>query len=230
MNITINLDLEAAIQKAVSMERLAPLIDKSLTEAIASAIGSATGYSSEFRKAVEKQLAQALPHGLEIGEIAKFQQVVNQVITDSVQRTNEKTIATALAKVAQLSLTEVPTKVKMSEILKFYRDSLHIEDDEGFFALYEPGEFSLGYLYLSDENHQRKQFSKYSAKVRIGFDKNDGSVFSLALDGKHITPASTPNICGRFEDVALAMYVGRTSLVVDLDADGVEEAALGNSD
>lgn len=231
MNITINLDLEAAIQKAVSMERLAPIIERSLTSALEDAIGAATGYNSEFRKAAQKQLAEAMPHGLEIGEVAKFQQVVNKILTDTAMRSNQKTIATALEKVAKLSMTEAPAKIKMSELIKLYRSSLHTEENVPFYACYEPGEYSFGHLYLSDNARLRSTFSsKYSAKVRIGFDKSDGSVYSLALDGKHITPACTPNIVGRFDDIAFAMYVGRTTIEVDLDADAVEELAAGSGD
>lgn len=59
MQLQINLDLQSIITKAVSAERIQPIVDKAISEAITSAIRDATDYSSEFRKLLKEQLAQA---------------------------------------------------------------------------------------------------------------------------------------------------------------------------
>jgi len=50
MNISINIDLDAVLAKAISEDKLAAIIEKNLTEAVTSAIVDATSYRSEFRK------------------------------------------------------------------------------------------------------------------------------------------------------------------------------------
>jgi hypothetical protein len=52
----------------------------------------------------------------------------------------------------------------------------------------------------------------------------------VALDGNQITPASRPNVVGYFDDLMLAMYVGRTGIIADLDADQVKDYAAGSMD
>lgn len=228
MNINITLDIESAIQSAVSAEKLTPIINKAINEAIVTAINNATNYGSDFRKAVEAQLKEALPHGLNIGEVAKFQQVLNLALTNSVHLANQNAVTIALQKAAEVSVIDVPAKITMSQVLNAYRDSLNLEGRKEFYAHYEIS-YGFAHLYLSDERHLQRRLSQYEALVRIGFDK-DGSVYSLALDGKQITPASRPNVVGYFDDLMLAMYVGRTGIIADLDADQVKDYAAGHMD
>lgn len=71
MELKVNIDLEAVVAQAVAPEKLQPILDKHITDAIASAIKDATGYRSKFREAVEAQLTEAMPHGLKIDDVAK---------------------------------------------------------------------------------------------------------------------------------------------------------------
>ena len=60
--------------------------------------------------------------------------------------------------------------------------------------------------------------------MRLSITKN-GEVYSLKLDGRDITPKSIPDAVGRFDGLLLALYVGRSSIELDMDADEVESAA-----
>lgn len=73
MEIKIDLDLPAIIANAVSAERIQPIVDKAIADAIKSAITDATGYRSAFSEALKAQLAEVLPHGLGLDDVAKFQ-------------------------------------------------------------------------------------------------------------------------------------------------------------
>ena len=229
MDITLSLNIEESIAKAIAPEKLAPILDRHITDAISSAIKSATDYSSPFRKALEKQLADALPQGLGIDHLAKFQQVLNQTITNAVRESNTSAISVALEKAAKLSAIDAPARVKMSEIIKLYRGQLHIEDHESFYALFEPSDFGGGHLFLDEELSGHRRLGRYGSKDRLAFTK-EGQVYSLALDEKHITPACRPMPISKFDELALALYVGRTSIDVDLTPDQVEEAAMGQGD
>jgi hypothetical protein len=66
MEIKIDLDLPSIIAQAVSAERIQPLVNKAIAEAVGAAIRDATDYSSPFRKALETQLKDAMPTGWQL--------------------------------------------------------------------------------------------------------------------------------------------------------------------
>lgn len=221
MEIKIELDLSAIIAASVSAERIQPIVDKAISEAIKDAIGDATGYRSEFRKELKKQLTEAMPHGLSIDDCAKFQQVLNQAITAAVHGENAKTIQAAMRTAAMGVIPETPARIKLSELMEDARNGFHKEEHDAFYACLEMSEYGGGWLYLDEHEDCR---NKYAASMRIAFN-SEGDVYSLTLDGRHITPKSLPNAVGHFDGLLLSMYVGRTSLEVDWDSDDVENAA-----
>lgn len=231
MELKINIDLEAALGEALSAEKLGPILDKHLKEAVTSAISDATGYRSEFRKKLTEQVAAALPHGLNLDDVAKFQQVLNQTLLEVVRCANQDAVTVALEKAVKQVMPDVPPVVKMSDLVKEAREGFHKERTDAFFAYFEPSEYGGGWLYL-DENEKPgdsygrsdRDSQKYRARYRLAFNK-EGSVYALHLDGKDVTPSSRPDIIGSFDAMLMAMYVGRSSLEVDIDADDVESAA-----
>lgn len=239
MNITITLDLPGIIAQACAAERLQPLIDKAISEALKSAIDDATGYRSEFRKAMAAQLAEALPHGLGADDVAKFQQVLNLAVTRHVHDANAATVQTALDKMMRDVMPDVPAVVKLSGFMKEAREGLHKEQHEAFYAYWEPSPYGGGHLYLDDDERpgcggygsqtRDRKDMKYSADYRIAVNK-DGEVYALRLDGKDVTPKSRPDVIGSFEATLMAMYVGRTRLEIDCDDDDVRSAAEAQYD
>lgn len=226
MEIKLNLDLTEIIASAVSAERIQPIVDKAITEAIKDAIQDATGYRSKFREALKTQLADAMPHGLDIDECAKFQQMANAAVTDAVHGANAQTIQTALRAAFNSVVPDVPARIKLSELLEEARSGFHKDNHEAFYAHLEMSDYGGGWLYLdSDEDCK----GKYSASMRISFTK-EGDVYSLKLDDEDITPKSAPNAVGHFDGLLLSMYVGRTSLEIDMDEIDVESAAQSKED
>lgn len=234
MNISITLDLPGIVAQACAAERLQPLIDKAIGDALKSAIDEATGYRSEFRKAMAAQLTQALPHGLGVEDVAKFQHVLNDAINRHVHGANADTVAAALEKVMKDALPDVPPVVKLSELIQIARHGFHKEQHDAFYAYWEPSTYGGGgWLYL-DSNERPKQGygstscsredMKYSAEHRFWVNQ-DGEAYALRLDGKDVTPASRPDVIGEFDATLMAMYVGRTRLEVDIDDDDVRCAA-----
>lgn len=233
MNINIELDLAGIITQACAAERIQPLIDKAIAEALKSAIDDATGYRSEFRKALAAQLATALPHGLGVDDVAKFQQVLNATLTKHVQDANAETVDTAVNKMLRDVLPDVPASVKLSDFMKSARSGFHKEEHEAFYAYWEPSTYGGGRLYLDSQELPGQGYGsrtrdredvKYSANCRLAVNK-EGEVYSLRLDGKDILPNSRPNVIREFEATLMAMYVGRTRLDVDIDDDDVRAAA-----
>lgn len=233
MDITITLDLPGIIAQALAAERLQPLIDKAISEALKSAIGDATGYNSEFRKTMAAQLAESLPHGLGVDDVAKFQHVLNAAITKHVQDANTTTVDTAVNKMLRDVLPDVPASVKLSDFMKIARSGFHKEEHEAFYAYWEPCTYGGGWLYMdSDElpgqgygtRTRDREDVKYSARHRFAVNK-EGEVYSLHMEGKDVLPNSYPNVIGEFKATLMAMYVGRTKLDVDIDDDDVREAA-----
>lgn len=60
MEIKIDLDFPSIIAHAVSAERIQPLVNKAIAEAVGAAIRDATDYSSPFRKALETRVCRIL--------------------------------------------------------------------------------------------------------------------------------------------------------------------------
>lgn len=229
MEIKIELDLPGIIAKACAAERLQPLVDKAVADALKSAIDDATGYRSEFRKALGAQLSEALPHGLGVDDVAKFQQVLNAAVVKHVHGANGATVETAFDKLLRDVLPDVPPVVKLSEFMKTVRDGFHKEQHEAFYAYWEPSDYGGGWLFLDSDEHPKQGYGstrrdrddvKYSAKHRLAVNK-EGEVYALRLDDKDVTPASRPDAIGQFHATLMAMYVGRTKLEIDWDDDDV---------
>lgn len=240
MKLEINLDLEAALASALAPEKLAPILDKHIAEAVTSAVRDATGYNSAFSKALKEQLAEAMPHGLKLDDVAKFQQVLNHSLAGLVGGMNADAVNTALRKVAAEALPEVPAVVKLSELLKEAREGFHKEEHEAFYALWEPDRHggTGGWLYLHSDrspgttiysSSRSRESSKYDARYQLAVSSS-GDVYALQLDGRQVTPAARPDVIGHFDSILMSMYVGRTRLEVDMDADEVESAAAEQYD
>lgn len=234
MSITINLDLNAIIQKACSAERLQPLLDEAVSESLKCAIEEATGYRSDFRKTLEEQLKKLLPHGLGSDDVVKFQQVLNAAVAKHVNDANATTVQTAFDKIICDAMPDVPDVIKLSELLNEARHGFHKADADSFYAYLEESRYGGHWLYM-DENPEPggsgyqtitrdRAAMQNSAKYRIGINEN-GEVFSMRFDGKDLTPKSRPDVIGKFAAVLMSMYVGRTKLNVDIDDDDVECAA-----
>ena len=229
MELKVNIDLEAVVAQAVAPEKLQPILDKHITDAIASAIQAATGYRSKFREAVEAQLTEAMPHGLRLDDVAKFQHVLNAALQSAVHSQNSDAVNAALAEAALAALPDVPTAVKMSELIEAAREALlHSDSRRAFYAHFEVSSSGGGWLYLDENETPGKGYGigggKYSATYSVAFQA-DGSVYALKLRDKQITPASRPDVITRFDATLMSMYVGRTRLEVDMDPDDVESAA-----
>lgn len=226
MNVNISLDLQAIISAAVSAERIQPIVDKAISEAIKSAIQEATGYRSEFSNALKTQLSAALPSGLGIDDAARFQLVMNQAVTEAVRGENAAIIQAAMKTAIKEVMPDVPARIKLSEFIELARGGLHKEDHEGFYALLELSDYGSGWLYLDGDEDCRE---KYRAENRISFSK-DGSVYALKLNSLELTPKTLPTAVCSFNGLLLSMYVGRTSIELDMSADDVEYAASSRED
>lgn len=223
MKIEIDLELPGIISKAVNAERLQPIIDKAVDEALKSSISEATGYRSEFRKGLEAQLVAAMPHGLRLDDVAKFQHLANAAFTDLVSRFNQQAVTAMLQQSRAIPLPDVPEVVKLSELLDQARNGLHVYyDDLGFYAHLRESTHSPGTHYLALDRDTST--SEYRAAYQLSISP-EGEVYSLKLDGKQITPSFLPDVIGTFDAMLLSMYVGRSRLEIDVKEYDIELAA-----
>jgi len=227
MKLEINLNIEDAINNALAPEKLNPLLDKAVNDALKSAIEDATGYRSEFRKAMEVQLKEAMPHGMGVADVAKFQHVLNAAMTKLVDAANNETVKAAMEKAVKSVMPDVPARVKMSDLIKAARDGFHKEDHEAFYANYKESEYGGGGWLSLDGNEDCR--SEYSAETLLSITK-EGEVYSLKFNGKQVTPSSMPDAIGHMDGLLLSMYVGRTTIDIDIDADDIESLARDQSD
>lgn len=236
MQLTINLNIEDAISKAINPEVMGPVVEKAVFGAVKSAIEDATNYNSEFRKTLQKQLAATLPHGLDLNDLAKFQHILNQTLTAVVNGANNDTVTAAITYAVKAVLPEVQPVIKVTELLEMAREEFLIDPHEEFYAFYEESEYGGGYLFLDSDpkpGHSRyspgngsRESCKYSAKYRIAFNK-EGEAYSMKLADQDLLPSKLPHVISRFDTLMLAMYVGRTRIEVDAD-DGDCESMSGH--
>lgn len=232
MDLAIKIDIEAAISAALAPEKLAPILDKHINEAITSAVRDATGYSSEFRNGLKEQMVQALPHGLAIDDVVKFQHVLNVSLRNVMVAANEESVAAALRACVQEVMPDVPTELKVSQLLDEARTGFHKEKHDAFYALWDQSEYGGGTLYLDSEEMPsrgygtsgRRESVKYNAQISIAVNK-EGEAYCMKLRGENVTPASRPTVITRLDSILMAMYVGRTKLIVDMDENDVENAS-----
>lgn len=227
MKLSIDIDLEQAIGQALTPEKLGPILNKHLTDAVTSAISDATGYSSDFRKQVAAQLKSMLPHGLHDAELVKFQHVLNQAVTDVVRCANRDAVTTALQQAVEQVMPDVPPVVKASELIEAARAHFAKGAHESIYAHYQPSEYSPGGWLALDADARCS--SVWRARYCVAIH-DEGRVYSLRLDGEPINPTSRPDIIGRFHSMLMAMYVGRSALDMDMTEDDIEEAAVGEYD
>lgn len=223
MQFNFDLDIAGIVAAATAPERMQPMLDKAITEALKDALNEATGYRSPFRKQLTDQLTEALPHGLNIQGVAKFQHLLNASLSAALEGANAEIMKSAMTKVVGSVLPKVPARIKLSELLEAARDGFHKDKQEAFYAHFEMSEYSDGggWLYLDRDELKRE---KYSADMRLAF-LADGTCYALKLDRIDITPCSMPDPIGYFEGLLLSMYVGRTTVDLDIDADEVKSAA-----
>lgn len=234
MDFNLSLDLQAILTEAVTPEKMQPLLNKAISDAVRSAIDDATGYSSDFLKVLKEQLREAMPHGLGVDEVAKFQHVLNSQLAILVQEANQETIATALRKAVGTAMPDVPTKIKLSELIGRAREGFHKDPHEDFFARMVESEYDSFYLYLdSDPSPGSSRYNDSdqtrAARYRISMNK-EGEAYSLKLDGTLIKPTAMPQVISRFDGLMMALYTGRTTVEFDIDADDVEYAAKADQD
>lgn len=224
MQFNFEIDLQAIVNKTMAPENIAPVLEAAIAKAFKSAVDDATGYRSEFSEKLKAQLKDALPSGLGIDDVAKFQHVLNAEATKAVQGMNAETVRAAMAEVVSKVMPDVPQRVKLSELLTMARDGFHKEKHEAFYAHYDPSPYGHGYLAL-DSNEDCS--SPYSANFRLQFNE-EGEVYALKFDGVDMTPTKTPTVITEIESVMMCLYTGRTTLEIDIDEDDVRDAAQGS--
>jgi len=228
MEFKFELDMHGIVAEATSPERVKPLIDKIITDALKRALEEATGWKSPFAEQLKTQLSESLPHGLRVHDVAKFQQMLNMAVSDAVAGVNGDALKVAMQRVTKSLLPEVPTRIKLSELLKEARSGFHKDQHEAFYAHYEESEYSSGGGWLYLDGNERTDRT-YSAAMRLAFN-GDGVVYALKLDGRDITPRSTPDAVGDFDGLLLSLYTGRTSLDIDINNYEVESLAASQED
>lgn len=233
MQFTFDIDLQGIVDKTMSPENIAPILEAAITKAFKAAVDSATGYRSEFSTKLEAQLKEALPHGLHLSDVAKFQNVLNEAVTNAVHGANAETVKAAMQKVAANALPDLPARLKLSELMEMARDGFHKEAHEAFFAELELSDYGFAYLYLDSSERPSRSNSFRSdhqaANFKLSISK-DGDVFAMRYDGMEMTPSKLPTVIGKFEGVLLSLYTGRTTIEVDMDEHAVKSAAEAQYD
>jgi hypothetical protein len=229
------IDLEGALASALSPEKLSPVLEKHVLEAVNDSLRDATGYGSDFRKALKAQLNELMPHGLALDEVAKFQHLLNAALTRCVMSANTKTIDVAMAALEKEVLPDLPAIIKVTDLMKEARKAFRKEWNEAFYAYFDPPEFKSlgGCLYLDDDEEPGvnrfssgyrsgsfdRRNARHQADFRISMD-DEGRVYAMKYEGQMLRPSSLPHVQGRFDSILMALYTGRCRVDMEKLDDG----------
>lgn len=223
MELTLNIDIEAAIQAALSPEKIGPAVDKAVSGCVNSAVREVFGYGGAVYRQLEEQFAGLIPHGLNEGDAARFQVVLQNTIRETVVGTNAEAVRLAITQSVNEIIGTEDKALKLSDLLRFYKESLH-DDAAEFHAQLEENAYGGYHLSLNGAPLKGYQ-SKYSCETRLAITE-DGRVYSLFHKNEHFTPATFPHAAiNEFDVATLSLYVGRRHLVIDMSADEVEDFA-----
>lgn len=210
MEININIDLETALQNAITAavqpDKLQALIQGKVEDAVKNALNEATGYRSPFQKAVTDAITAAMP--ADIDHLGRLSDAVLKILQAQVEKAQNEFITQAMAeKIAQL-IPSARREVKLSDLIRemaegartFVRDiECKIEDAT-----------TDGYWYLEFGNSR----ARFNA---------DGKCYDLSLDGYDCKKTAFIGSAYGEQKVLLGLYTQQTTVIRDINQDDVED-------
>lgn len=221
MELTINVDIEQAIQAALSPEKIGPAVQKAVDGCVNDALREVFGYGGDVRKALIEQFAALLPHGLSNADASRFQLVLQNTLHDTVLGEQSAALKLAVENSIKGLLQTPAPELKVSELLALYQNDLY-SDEKSFWAEVEESDYAT---YIALDRTRPSSGGRHAARTQLTIGR-DGRVYSVAHAGHAFTPNALPKcVISQLDSAILAMYVGRTKLVMDLTPMQIEDFA-----
>ena len=224
MQVTLNIEatIAAALESALSPDRLRETIEKKVSEVADRAIADAFSSYGEFGKTVKTAIAELLPHSVNIDGAASFQHIISRVISDRIAAVNDERMRQALDPMLRDLLVAAPATIKLSELVdqaleqwKSWHDYSSDFGQQPTIIVEREASSITGSLHHRIYMDWREGKSKYSCGVSMALHGEPGEVYSLEFDKK---PAGEKLFVGplySFERTLFHLYTGKTKIVVD---------------
>lgn len=246
MNIDISQIIKEKLAAMESDGSVKQLIEDNVENAVQEAIKSALG-GYKMRQELEKVLVEQLPEivkdiGLD-GYNAFVAETVKKLAIAGIKESARTTINERVEEI----LLKKRQDIKLSEILKMWRDDMndndeeekrdHNEENDGFTCRVDQTRSSSEYFkyfkLLFDEEGDKEGTDpdEYAIIVKIqcwtgtgsGYDRTmQGSYFSgeiqeIYIDGNRVSKQFVNRTPSRFEALLMNLYLNKTKIIMDLD-------------
>jgi len=246
MNIDISQIIKEKLAAMESDGSVKQLIEDNVENAVQEAIKSALG-GYKMRQELEKVLVEQLPEivkdiGLD-GYNAFVAETVKKLAIAGIKESARTTINERVEEI----LLKKRQDIKLSEILKMWRDDMNDDDEEekrdrneendGFTCRVDQTRSSSEYfkyfklLFDEEGDKEGSDPDEYAIIVKIqcwtgtgsGYDRTtQGSYFSgeiqeIYIDGNRVSKQFVNRTPSRFEALLMNLYLNKTKIIMDLD-------------
>ena len=205
MDIKISIDLETALQNAITAavqpDKLQDLIQGRVEEAVKAAVNEATGYNSPFRKTVLNAITSAMPS--DIDKLGRMSDVVLKILSAQVEKAQNEFVTQAMAESIAELIPSARREVKLSDLVREMITSDSTFGNNFTFEMKESGSCA-GYWSLD------------FGPARAGFT-DEGKCFSLMFDGYDCNKRVFIGTAFGSQKVLLGLYTQQTVVIRDVD-------------
>lgn len=185
MQIDINIEqiVAESVAAALAPEKIQPIIQKNLDEAVKDAITEQFSWRSPFREMLKEKLAGVMP--TDIDDLARYGDLVVKSVKGMLAESQQQAIRQTIEEKLASMLKPLPSSMKLSELIakltEHFADSYEREGSlSPTFHAEEPDATNGYWDFCADP---RSDVSKYGCAIKMRFDK-EGTCWSLKMEDR----------------------------------------------
>ena len=210
MDIRISIDLETALQNAITAavqpDKLQALIQGRVKDAVKAAVNEATDYRSPFRKKIIEAVAAAMPADLD--KLGRLSDAVLKILSAQVEKAQSEFITQAMAESIAELIPAARREVKLSDLVKEMAEGAKTFCQDGSCSIHEGG--AGGYWSL--------KFGNSCARMTP-----EGTCHWLSLDGYDCSAKAFIGTAYGEQKILLGIYTQQTTVIRDVDQDQIDD-------
>lgn len=183
MQIDINIEqiVAESVAAALHPEKIQPIIEKNVQDAVKGAIEKQFSYSSPFKKALEEKLTGIMP--TDFGDLGRYGDLVMKTVTGMLNDRQDQAVNQTIKEKLEAMLSPFPDRMKLTEVVgKLVLAFANSYDREGsdrptiIIESCENDGLTPGYWHFFAD--PKRNQDKYSCKVHMSFNP-EGECYSL---------------------------------------------------
>lgn len=226
MQIDINIEqiVAESVAAALHPEKIQPIIEKNVQDAVKGAIEKQFSYSSPFKKALEEKLAGIMP--TEFEDLGRYGDLVMKTVTCLLNDRQDQAVNQTIKEKLEAMLSPFPERLSLSELIAkltiAFADSHRRDGSDQPTIIIEKSDndgLTPGYWHFYADPKECQE--KYQCDIQMAF-RPDGECYSLKID-EHDPRKSL--LLGRdfnAERLIMGLYTGGVKIdYEDVDTDDI---------